>query len=212
MRIILASQSPRRIALLKQLGLEFEVQPSAVDETAVRGRTPRETAIEAARRKAEDVAQHASDALIIAADTIVCRGRRIYGKPANEGEARKTLRELSGNMHRVITGLAINRSTPAAHSASAPEMALDAVETKVFFKRLSDQMIAEYLATGEPFDKAGAYGIQGHGGELVERIEGCYFNVVGLPLPRLVEMLSSFIDTSTIRLPYPPFRTNGKTP
>jgi septum formation protein len=205
MKIILASQSPRRIALLKKIGLRFDVQPSGVDESAVRGGTPREKAIEAARLKALDVAARLTgDALVIAADTVVCRGKKIYGKPANAAEARKTLRELSGRVHRVITGLALKHVEPSARISSLPELLLDAVETKVYFKRLSPRTIERYLRTAEPFDKAGAYGIQGDGARLVERLEGCYFNVVGLPLPRLLEILSRYIDVSHLRLPSNP--------
>jgi septum formation protein len=204
MRIVLASQSPRRIALLKELGLEFEVRPSEVDESAVRGRSPRERAIEAARLKALDVAAQIRDGLIIAADTVVCRGNRIYGKPISREHAREILRQLGGTMHRVITGLALKRVQSRRRGNPQRHILLDAVETRVYFKPLSDRMIEEYLETGEPFDKAGAYGIQGAGARLVERIEGCYFNVVGLPLPRLVQLLSGYIAVSHLHLPLNP--------
>jgi septum formation protein len=200
MRIVLASKSPRRIALLKALGLTFEIIPSSVDESQVAAGSPREIATEAARLKAEEVAARLDSALVIAADTIVCRGDKIYGKPKSIEEARETLRELSGRMHRVITGLALEET---GHSDVAPSR-LDAEETQVFFKPLDDRNIDEYIATGEPFDKAGGYGIQGAGSSLVERIEGCYFNVVGLPLPRLLKLLSSFIDISGLNLPDTP--------
>jgi septum formation protein len=197
MRIILASKSPRRIALLKELGLTFEVIPSSVDESLVSAASPREIAIEAARLKAEEVAGRLDSGLVIAADTIVCCGGKIYGKPKNKEQARETLQELSGKMHRVITGLALKEAGNSSESRSR----LDAEETRVFFKPLDDRMIEDYIATGEPFDKAGGYGIQGKGGGLVERIEGCYFNVVGLPLPRLMQLLSFYIDISGLNLP-----------
>jgi septum formation protein len=192
--VILASGSPRRVELLKATGLRFEVRPSTIDEEKIRFSCPRERAIKAALLKATAVATGLETGVVIGADTIVCLGEEIYGKPAGRHSAEQMLRSLSGRSHRVITGLAIRE----AHRSTA---LLDSVETQVEMRHISDEEIQWYLDSGEPFDKAGAYGIQGLAGRFVARVEGCYFNVVGLPLPRLVEMLSEFIDTSSLTIP-----------
>ncbi len=192
--IILASSSPRRIELLKATGLKFEIQPSAIDEGQISLVRPRDRAIKAALLKANAVATSLGTGVVIGADTIVCLGDKIYGKPADRLSAEQMLRSLSGQTHCVITGLAIRE---VQHSTAF----LDAVETRVKMRHISDEELQWYLDSGEPFDKAGAYGIQGLAGKFVEHIEGCYFNVVGLPLPRLIEMLSQFIDTSSLTIP-----------
>ncbi len=192
--IILASSSPRRIELLKATGLRFKIQPSTIDEGQISLVRPRDRAINAALLKANAVATSLDTGVVIGADTIVCLGDKIYGKPADRLIAEQMLRSLSGETHCVITGLAIRE---VQHSTAL----LDAVETKVEMRHISDEELQWYLDSGEPFDKAGAYGIQGLAGKFVERIEGCYFNVVGLPLPRLIEMLSQFIDTSSLTIP-----------
>ena len=192
--IILASSSPRRIELLKATGLRFKIQPSAIDEGQISFVRPRDRAINAALLKANAVATSLDTGVVIGADTIVCLGDKIYGKPADRRSAEQMLRSLSGQTHCVITGLAIRE---VQHSTAL----LDAVETRVEMRHISDEELQWYLDSGEPFDKAGAYGIQGLAGKFVERIEGCYFNVVGLPLPRLIEMLSQFIDTSSLTIP-----------
>jgi len=192
--IILASSSPRRIELLKATGLRFKIQPSAIDEGQISFVRPRDRAIKAALLKANAVATSLDTGVVIGADTIVCLGDKIYGKPADRLSAEQMLRSLSGQTHCVITGLAIRE---VQHST----VFLDAVETRVKMRHISDEELQWYLDSGEPFDKAGAYGIQGLAGKFVERIEGCYFNVVGLPLPRLIEMLSQFIDTSSLTIP-----------
>lgn len=192
--IILASSSPRRIGLLKATGLQFEIQPSAIDEGQISFVRPRDRAIKAALLKASAVATTLGTGVVIGADTVVCLGDKIYGKPADRLSAEQMLRSLSGQTHCVITGLAIRE---VQHST----VLLDAVETRVEMRHISDEELQWYLDSGEPFDKAGAYGIQGLAGKFVEHIEGCYFNVVGLPLPRLIEMLSQFIDTSSLTIP-----------
>ncbi len=192
--IILASNSPRRIGLLKATGLRFKIQPSTIDEGQISLVRPRDRAIKAALLKASAVATSLGKGVVIGADTIVCLGDKIYGKPADRLSAEQMLRSLSGQTHCVITGLAIRE---VQHSTAL----LDAVETRVKMRHISDEELQWYLDSGEPFDKAGAYGIQGLAGKFVEHIEGCYFNVVGLPLPRLIEMLSQFIDTSSLTIP-----------
>ncbi len=192
--IILASSSPRRIELLKATGLRFKIQPSTIDEGQISFVQPRDRAIKAALLKANEVATSLDIGVVIGADTVVCLVDKIYGKPVDRRSAEQMLRSLSGQTHCVITGLAIRE---AQHST----VLLDAVETRVEMRHISDEELQWYLDSGEPFDKAGAYGIQGLAGKFVKRIEGCYFNVVGLPLPRLIEMLSQFIDTSSLTIP-----------
>lgn len=183
-RIILASASPRRKQLLEQIGLQFEVEPSNYQEVEHRG-NPHQIARKIAFEKAKDVANRHRDVLIIAADTfIVLAGRRL-GKPHTETEARKMLKVLRGKSHLVITGFSIidtlNNKTV---SRSA--------ETRVYIKNLAPSEIDSYVRSKEPLDKAGAYAIQGLGAAIVEKIEGDYFNVVGLPLSILVEALKEF--------------------
>ena len=192
--VILASSSPRRIELLKATGLQFEIQASTIDEEQISFVRPRERAIKAALLKATAVATTLKAGVVIGADTIVSLGNRIYGKPADRRSAELMLRSLSGQTHCVITGLAIR-------DVQHPTVLLDAVETRVRMRHISDEELQWYLNSGEPFDKAGAYGIQGLAGRFVEGVEGCYFNVVGLPLPRLIEMLSQFIDISSLAIP-----------
>lgn len=181
--IILASNSPRRKDLLRQVGIEFIVAPADVDERQLPGEPPEEYAVRVATDKAKAAAERAGDGLIIAADTIVVLEDRVLGKPSDAKEAESMLGMLSGRIHHVITGLVVL-------DAGSKRMTAKAADTKVWFRKLSTGEIRSYVASGEPFDKAGAYGIQGLGALLVERIEGCYFNVVGLPLSLLSEMLA----------------------
>ncbi len=181
--VILASASPRRYELLKNLGLNFKVIPSHAEESHEKRGNMEDVVKANARLKGESVAKEYPEALVISADTIVVLGEHIMGKPKNEQEAFEMLKALSGQTHQVYTGLGLfngNRS------------ALDAVCTQVRFRTLSDEEIWAYINTGEPFDKAGGYGIQGQGALLVEGINGCYYNVVGLPLTRLFTMLREF--------------------
>lgn len=174
-RLILASRSPQRRAILQQLGISFGVRPAEVEE--LEEGPPEEIAVENARRKAEAVAS-AGD-LILGVDTVVSLGDRLYGKPVDVGEARQTLQALSGRTHEVIGGLCLIDG----HSTRATKAI-----TKVQFRALGDDLIDWYLATEEWRDRAGAYAIQGRGAALVERIDGDYFNVVGLPVALLLAL------------------------
>jgi len=183
--IILASNSPRRGELLRQIGLSFVTAPSAVDEQVQAGESPESYAVRVALDKARAAAARAGSGVIIAADTIVVLGDRILGKPADRHDAELMLSLLSGRMHVVITGLAVI-------DASQGKTVTGTSLTRVWFRNLSQDEIASYVMSGEPLDKAGAYGIQGKGALFVDKIEGCYFNVVGLPLSLLGELLGSF--------------------
>lgn len=184
-KLILASSSPRRSELLASLGLEFSIVPSTVPEPAYNGETPADYGQKLATVKATSVAQKVSDGLVIGADTIVVLDGRILGKPQDSAEAREMLTRLSGRTHSVYTGIAVV-------NAKTKELVAEAVETQVAFRPLSKEEIEAYVDSGEPLDKAGAYGIQRLGGLLVSRINGCYFNVVGLPLSALDRLLKRF--------------------
>lgn len=175
---VLASSSPRRRELLARLGLRFEVVAADVDETPRRGEAAIDLVRRLAREKAERVAatRDGAAALVLAADTVVVLRGRILGKPADPDDARRMLRALSGEEHEVLTGLALV-DTARARTAATVE------RTLVRFSAMDEDEIARYVATGEPLDKAGAYGVQGIGGLWVESIAGNYTNVVGLPLP-----------------------------
>jgi septum formation protein len=179
-RVVLASQSPRRRELLTLIGVRHEVRPANIDETYFPGEVPRSHAERLAREKAEAIA--APDAVIIASDTIVVVDGDVLGKPRDEAEAERMLRRLSGRSHVVITAVAARWQ---GRLLSATE------EVGVTFRALSDEDIRAYIATGEPMDKAGAYGIQGFGATIVERVDGDYFAVMGLPLNRLTRLLES---------------------
>ena len=182
-RLVLASASPRRIALLAQIGLEPDaVMPATVDETPRPDETPAAHALRLAEEKARAIAAREAGAFVLGADTVVACGRRILGKPATEDEARRCLALLSGRRHRVHGGIAV--ATPGGKIASRR------VETAVLFKRLTDDEIADYLATGEWRDKAGGYAIQGRAARFVRGIVGSYSNVVGLPLYETVALLA----------------------
>ena len=184
MKLILASQSPRRRDLLRQMGLEFTVISPQIDEDAFADPDPaalvrtlsREKALAAARDRAED-------ALVIAADTVVVLDGQVLGKPRDRAEAEAMLSALSGRSHEVYTGVTVCRGDRAVTETAC---------TRVTFRTLSAAEIRRYVDTGEPMDKAGAYGIQGLGALLVEGIRGDYFNVVGLPVCLLGQMLAGF--------------------
>ncbi len=184
-KLILASGSPRRIELLKILGCKFQIISSKDEERINPRLSPIENAKRISRLKALNVASKISEGIVIAADTMVVLGKKILGKPKNKKEAEKMLRNLSGKEHRVITGLAVV-------NAETKKIMQDVVITKVRFRKLSKNLIDKYIATGEPLDKAGAYGIQGKASLLVESIKGDYFNVVGLPLNALNQLLEKF--------------------
>ncbi len=188
MKLILASASPRRAEILRNAGVPFEVRATLLDESRrsgeLRGDYVRRLALEKTRAAA-NTQQDSGDRLYLGADTVVVAGDEILGKPDSEADARRMLRSLSGTVHEVHSGLALVRR-PGAMEGVVEEI------TRVTFAPLSDEEIDAYIATGEPFDKAGAYGIQGIGGRYVTRIEGCYFNVMGLPLARLWAFLREF--------------------
>ncbi|MEO7964996.1 MAG: Maf family protein, partial [Gemmatimonadaceae bacterium] len=179
-RVILASQSPRRTELLRVIGLAHEVRPADIDESHFPDEEPVAHAERLAREKGAKLSQLFPDAVIISADTIVVIDDEILGKPATIDDARGTLRRLGGRTHRVHTAIAVARRGDV-------RSAVESVD--VSFLPLTDADIDGYIHTGEPMDKAGAYGIQGHGAVLVERIVGDYFAVMGLPLSRLVRLL-----------------------
>lgn len=183
-RIVLASASPRRAELLRQVALPFEVMVSDAEEEIL-DLPPGEFAKSTAFQKARIISRNVMEGIIIAADTIVAVDEKILGKPANAQEAFNMLNMLNGRKHQVYTGLCII-DMPSAYYF------LDFCKTDVYFNKLTEEEIKSYIDTGEPFDKAGAYGIQGKGALLVDKIKGCYFNVVGLPLALLHQALKEF--------------------
>ncbi len=192
MSIILASNSPRRRELLAQIGIrDFQILSPDVDETVEPGLSPARMVETLSLRKARATAGRAgAEDLIIAADTVVALDGRVLGKPRDQGEAFAMLSALSGREHRVYTGVTV---------LGGGQAATEHEETAVAFRALSPEEIRDYIATGEPMDKAGAYGIQGVGALLVQGIRGDYCNVVGLPVFRLGRMLSGF----GVKLPRP---------
>ncbi len=183
---VLASRSPRRYDILKQMGLQFETRPSKVDEDEFDNSiAPMDFVMNLAFRKALKVSQAITEGIVIGADTVVVIDGEILGKPQSEKEAIEMLTRLSGKEHSVFTGLALLEVPSGRKSISF-------AETKVQFRSLERTEIEKYAATGEPLDKAGAYGIQGKGAILVEKIDGCYYNVVGLPVAKLINMLKEF--------------------
>jgi septum formation protein len=182
-KLILASASPRRAQVLRDAGISFSVVSSAIDETPYPEETPQRMVERLADAKAELVAAGAvGPAILVAADTVVALDGQVLGKPRSTDDARRMLQLFSGRTHAVVTGVSMIR---------LPEMERRRfVETTlVTFRSLSADEISRYLATEEPYDKAGAYAIQGQAGRYIPRIDGCYFNVVGLPLARVVENL-----------------------
>ena len=180
-RLILASGSPRRRQLLEQLGLAFKVQPTGADESLLPGEGPAEASERLARAKAQGAT--VDGCLTMGCDTLVAHREDVLGKPHSVEAAVAMLERLSGDPHTVYTGIAL--ATPDRVESTAEA-------TRVWFRRLSPRECMEYAATGEPLDKAGAYGIQGYGAAVVDRIEGDYFNVMGLPIRRLLALLETF--------------------
>lgn len=178
--LVLASGSPRRRAMLAELGWDFTVCPSPVEEEILPGEAPDAAVMRLAADKGRAVARDWPDRIVLAADTVVTLDGRILGKPRDREEALEMLRTLAGRSHRVLTGLALFWGDRCLVRAET---------TEVTFRALSEEALRAYVDTGECDDKAGAYGIQGKGALLVASIRGCYFNVVGLPLARLSEML-----------------------
>lgn len=180
--IYLASASPRRQQLLKEISLNFKVIPTNIEENLKENLTPRKTAEKLSCLKAESLLAQITEGIIIGADTVVSLNGEVLGKPATKEEARQILQKLSEKTHSVFTGLTVIK-------AETNEILTDSEETRVTFDEISDSEINDYIESGEPMDKAGAYGIQGRAGLFINRIEGCYFNVVGLPLNLLYKML-----------------------
>lgn len=187
-RLILASASPRRRELLGLICPDFEIAPSDFDESTVCAELPPvEYVVISACRKAREVADRTDDSVVIGADTVVVVNGEIMGKPADKDDAARMLRAIGGRTHQVYTGICV---ISAKGGARVEKSGFESTDVTV--RRLTDGMIRRYIATGEPMDKAGAYAIQGRGSVLIERIKGCYFNVVGLPvyaLSRLLEEL-----------------------
>jgi septum formation protein len=182
-KLILASASARRAEILRDAGISFSVMSSAVDETPIPGESAHDLVQRLAEAKAELVAARAvGPAIVIAADTVVLLEGHVLGKPRTSDDARNMLEKLSGRTHSVVTGVTLIR-LPDAERRSFVEI------TQVHFAGVSPEELTRYLSTEEPFDKAGAYAIQGRAGRYIPRIEGCYFNVVGLPLSRLCHAL-----------------------
>jgi septum formation protein len=185
MKLILASASERRAEILRDAGFSFSIMSSAIDETPYPGESAPDLVQRLAFAKAELVAARAvAPAIVIGADTEVTLEGHIFGKPRSTDDARRMLEKLSGRAHAVVTGVALIRLPDAERLTFVDS-------TLVHFAPLTEEDITRYLATGEPYDKAGGYAIQGHAGRFIPRIEGCYFNVVGLPLARLQQALTS---------------------
>jgi septum formation protein len=180
--IVLASRSPRRKELLDRIGVAYEVEPADIDERREPGELPETFAVRLAREKAATVARRRRDVWVLAADTVVVLGDELLGKPASQSAARRMLERLSGREHRVVTAVAVARGSEIYERCDV---------TRVWFRSLDPALISDYVATGEPLDKAGSYGLQGRGAVLVERIEGDYFGVIGLPVRLVVELLET---------------------
>ena len=192
MRLILASGSPRRRALLEAAGFDFEVEESGVEEALRAGEPAEAFAQRVAREKALRVAaSRPTESLILGADTVVVLDGEILGKPADAAQARRMLRRLSGRTHQVHTAVCL---------VSAPQSVVaETLETTlVTFRDLDEREIRDYIASGEPFDKAGGYGIQGEASKFVSGLEGSYSNVVGLPLERVAEMLWPLLGRGSV--------------
>ncbi len=187
MEIILASKSPRRREILENTKVRFSIEESQIDEVIKLNELPKETVMRLAYEKALDVANRNRNSLVIGADTIVVINDTILGKPKDDIEAFSMIKLLSGKTHYVITGFALI-------NLSLDKKIIDCQVSQVTFKELSEQCIKDYLQTKESLDKAGAYGIQGYGGLLVENIQGDYFNIVGLPISKISDCLKDHFD------------------
>jgi septum formation protein len=182
--IVLASESPRRVDILRTLGISFSIIPPDIDETKLKDETPQEFVARISYEKANKVGQHFPDKWVIAADTIVVLKGKVLGKPKNERDAFNMLRTLRGKWHKVITGYCVlNLLKNVVYR--------DIVETKVFLRHMTDDEITRYIKTSEPMGKAGSYAVQGKGGYMVKEIKGSYTNVVGLPICEIAEALLS---------------------
>lgn len=186
-KLILASKSPRRAQLLKLLDLEFEVVESGVDENNEAYEIPEVHVLELAQKKAGKVAENIKEGLVLGADTIVVLDGRILGKPADRKQAHEMLRLLSGRRHTVYTGFAVI-DLPSGKTVS------DYERTEVYFRELSEGEIARYVETESPLDKAGAYGIQDLSAVFVDKVEGCFYNVVGFPVTKFYITMKTFLN------------------
>jgi len=183
MKLILASQSARRRELLEKMGVSFDVIPSSYDEEWDLARDPVIFVEDVSLKKAMDVARKHPERWVLGSDTVVVQGNMIYGKPDDREQAREMLSSLSGSTHRVITGFALVNLSLGVEKRGHET-------TDVTFAQMSEQEIEAYISTGDPMDKAGAYGIQGYCGMFISGIKGCYYNVVGLPVRRVYEVLA----------------------
>ena len=184
-KLILASASPRREELLKQMGLRFTIVPSKVNEEKYSNLTPVEMVKELSLAKAIEVGKLVEDTIVIAGDTVVLNKGEVLGKPDDKDEAESMLKKLSGDHHTVLSGVAVL-------STYDNQTMVEYDQTKVFMRDITNNEIKEYVDTGEPMDKAGSYAIQGLGGIFVEKINGSYFTVMGLPIHKLQTMLKEF--------------------
>jgi len=183
--LILASESPRREKILKRLNMQFTVVPSKIDESVYEHLNPEKMVQELSSLKAKEVSKLVEDTLIIAADTIIVNDEKILGKPKSEEDAIKMLKELRGDNHTVVTGLAV-------FSTLDSKEITDIDRTEVYLADMTDNEVEKYVSTGEPMGKAGSYAIQGLGSVFVEKIEGSYFTVMGLPVHKLARILNQF--------------------
>ncbi|MFW6237726.1 MAG: Maf family protein [Halanaerobiales bacterium] len=184
-KMVLASASPRRKELLERLGLNFTTVPAGIEEEKFFDYRPEEMVKELARAKAEKISGLVEETIIIAADTVVVYEERVLGKPGDRQEAREMLKQIQGDRHTVMTGLAVL-------STDREEVYSICDSTEVYMKKVDVEEIEAYVNTGEPMDKAGSYGIQGLGGIFVDKIIGSYFTVMGLPVHRLDDLLKKF--------------------
>jgi septum formation protein len=192
--LVLASGSPRRRELLASLNLDFSVVVPPVDESAfdLTHLDPPALVRFLARVKAQEVFKHRTDAFVVGADTVVALDGEVFGKPRDEEDAHRMLSALQGRWHEVHSGITVfnPETSPPALSSQSPPFLSEARSTRVYMRPLSPEAVRAYVATGEPMDKAGAYAIQGYGAALIERIDGCYFNVVGMSLHLLNDLFA----------------------
>ena len=187
MKVILASASPRRKEILQNTKLNFDIQKSDIEEVILENESPEDMVVRLAYEKAFDVAKRNTDRLVIGADTIVALDNEVLGKPTDQNEAYQMIKRLSNKTHKVITGISLI-------NLKENKIIKDYVVSFVTFKDLSEDSIKDYINTNESLDKAGAYGIQGYGALLVKNIQGDYFNIVGLPISRLSDLLKNHFD------------------
>ena len=187
MKVILASASPRRKEILQNTKLNFDIQKSDIEEVILENESPEDMVVRLAYEKAFDVAKRNTDRLVIGADTIVALDNEVLGKPKDQNEAYQMIKRLSNKTHKVITGISLI-------NLKENKIIKEYVVSFVTFKDLSEDSIKDYINTNESLDKAGSYGIQGYGALLVKNIQGDYFNIVGLPISRLSDLLKNHFD------------------